>query len=323
MRLAPAWHDARVNPPDDEARPTAPAPGTADTPAAPTGAEPARADAPLPAGADAPRPAPPAGGTEALARAGDADGDAADPGEDASGLDDRVAAWVGRALEAYPRPVHPLAREWDVSVQGLVRLVPLLPRFATAPLALLDRFGAVTVGPERVGLDGTDVEWSRVVEVRTEPAWTCLSAAAFEADLTRFVTFVPPVPGRAWLLRRVSELLMSLYLAVLPAEDGDGDLLADDAFEHGGLLDHVVTGITYTRRFGQGEASVSVPSALLQLVLPGTADAIVRTARDHGVVVTHVPAQETSVGTVITRGETWRRTALGLRDDLADRWRRR
>ncbi|MFS0703387.1 hypothetical protein AB6N23_02585 [Cellulomonas sp. 179-A 9B4 NHS] len=244
--------------------------------------------------------------------------------------DDLLADWAGKVVAAYPRPSYPLASEWDASVQGLVRLVPLLPRFATAPLGLLDRFGAVTVGPERVGLDGTDVDWSRVVEIRTEPAWTCLSAAAFEADLARFVTFVPPVPGRGWLLRRVSELLMSLYLAVLPVGSGDDGadgapldaLRTDPALTDGvGLLEHVVTSITYTRRWGQGEATVSVPSALLQLALPGTADAVVRTARQHGVTVTHVPAEGTSVGAVITRGETWRRTALDLRDDLTRRWR--
>ncbi|QGQ18511.1 hypothetical protein GC089_03640 [Cellulomonas sp. JZ18] len=260
-----------------------------------------------------------AGAPATDAPAGAEGGTAAGPG----GLDDHVAAWVARVVETYPRPVHPLTREWDVSVQGLVRLVPLLPRFATAPLALLDRLGAVTVGPERVGLDGTDVEWDRVVEVRTEPAWACLSAAALEADLARFVTVLPPVPGRGWLVRRVSELLLSLYLAVLPAE-GDGapvaDLEAALAEDGGPLLDHVVTSVTFTRRFGQGEATASVPSALLQLALPGTAEVIVRTARDRGVAVTRLAPEETGVGSVVTRAATWRRTALTLRDDVAARW---
>ena len=113
-------------------------------------------------------------------------------------------------IDAYPRPTYPMAREWDVSIQGLVRLVPFVPRFATAPLALLDRFGAVTLSPQKVGLDGKDVTWDRVVEVRTEPAWTCLSAEMLELDLTRIITVIPAIPGRRWVLRRISELLFTL-----------------------------------------------------------------------------------------------------------------
>lgn len=227
---------------------------------------------------------------------------------------DLVTDWVAAALDAYPRPVYPLAREWDVSVQGLVRLVPYVPRFATAPLGLLDRFGAVTVGPQRVGLDGKDVEWDRVLEIRTEPAWTALSAEALEADLARFVTFIPPLPGRAWVLRKIGELVLSLYLSALPPEDAPVDDEGGDP-----LFSRVVSSVRYRRRFGQGEADVSATSALLQLALPGTVDTIVRTAAQHGVTVTHVPATETSIGSVVERAAVWRRTAIDLRLRVLDR----
>jgi hypothetical protein len=245
----------------------------------------------------------------------DAEDHASDPGE-------VFSVWVAKAVRAYPRPVYPLEREWNVSVQGLLRLVPRLPRIATAPLGVLDRFGAVTVGPERVGLDGKDVDWDRVVEVRTEPAWTLLSAEMLELDLAGIFTMIPAVPGRRWVLRRISELLFTLYLAVLPPADDDPAADAPPAEGDGPRLTvfaPVVSTVVYRRMVGRGEARASSMSALLQVALPGTADTIVATARAHGVPVVEVPVDETDVGAVARRAQVWRRSAVGMRTQVLGR----
>lgn len=249
------------------------------------------------------------------------DDETSQPGREESrpGLDDVVAGWVTRVVDLYPRPQHPVAEEWDASVQGLVRRVPYVPRIATAPLGLLDRFGAVTVGPQRVGLDGTDVDWTDVVEVRTEPAWTHLSAEALEANLAQYVGFLPPVPGRSWVLGKLSELLLSLYLAVLPMDDDlvPGTDRRDPARDL--LLARPVTGLVHRRRFGQGEVRAGTASVLLQLALPESTDVLLRTAADRGVPVVHVPADESQIGSVVARAAQWRSAALGLRDRVRPR----
>ncbi|WP_265521607.1 hypothetical protein [Oerskovia flava] len=233
--------------------------------------------------------------------------------------DDLVADWVARALEVYPRPTYPLTAEWDASVAGLVRQVPYVPRVATRPLDLLDRFGSVHAGPTKVGLDGDEVEWERVVEIRTQPAWASLSADALEANLAQYLGVLPPLPGRSWVLRKISELVVSLYLAVVPVPDELVDLIAEPSTDVGqddrpSLLDRVVSEIVYRRRFGQGEATASTTAVLLQLAFPGAADAICRTAVDRGVPVVHVPADESEIGVIVARAATWRATALGLRE---------
>ena len=80
------------------------------------------------------------------------------------------------------------------------------------------------------------------------------------------------------------------------------------------MFDRVVTQVVYRRRFGTGEAQASTTGVLLQLALRGATDTIVRTAAEHGVEVVHVRAEDTSVGAVVARAATWRRTALDLRE---------
>lgn len=114
------------------------------------------------------------------------------------------------------------------------------------------------------------------------------------------------------MLGKISELLLSLYLAVLPPDTDGDDVLADAPPDR--MFDRVVTEVVYRRRFGTGEAQASTTSVLLQLALRDATDTIVRTAAERGVDVVHERAEETSIGSVVARAATWRRTALDLRE---------
>ncbi len=265
--------------------------------------------------------------------AADAPPSGRDEAEGRPRLDALVTGWVARALDAYPRPVLPLTDHWDASVAGLVRQVPLVPRFATRPLELLDRFGAVHVGPREVGFDGDAIDWERVLEVRTQPAWSSLSADALEANFAQYLRVIPRVPGRGWVLGKVSELLVSLYLTVVPLPDDAAHLLTtggttggttdgttDDApdgdagSKAASFTRRTVSEICYKRRIGEGERQASTTSVLLQLAFPGSTDAMLALAAERGVPVVHVPVDEGEMGATIKRAAAWRSTALGLRD---------
>ncbi|MBE7701647.1 hypothetical protein H9623_15245 [Oerskovia sp. Sa1BUA8] len=235
---------------------------------------------------------------------------------------DAVTGWVGRALAAYPHPAPPLSTRWDASVAGLVRQVPYVPRFATKPLELLDRFGAVHVGAREIGFDGDLVDWDRVIEVRTQPAWSSLSADALEANFAQYLRVIPRVPGRGWVLGKVSELLVSLYLAVVPLPDDvayllDSEAPRDDSGSGGSFTRRTVTEIVYRRRIGEGERQASTTSVLLQLAFPGSTDAMLAIAAEREVRVAHVPVDEGEMGATIKRAAAWRSTALSLRDRFA------
>ncbi|GII99931.1 hypothetical protein CLV28_3009 [Sediminihabitans luteus] len=251
----------------------------------------------------------------------------------ARGVAADASAWVLRALAAYPQPPRPLVDEWEISIAGLVRTVPRVPRFATKPLGLLDGLGAVHVGPEEVGFDGDAVPWDRVLEVRTEPLAASISAEALEQGIAQVSARLPLMPGRAWISRKLAELFYTLYLLANPEtrdellaverELGglvpDGAYGADDAAPGSPERDgRTVTQILVRRRFGgPSERPTSITAVLLQIAVPGATEAIVREALERDIPVVHVPLEEGDLGKHVSRAESWRTAAGTVRGRLA------
>ncbi|QVQ53049.1 hypothetical protein J4H86_04390 [Spiractinospora alimapuensis] len=105
--------------------------------------------------------------------------------------------WLRWALLTYPQPEYPLEEDWSVSVAALLAKIPRFPRFAVRLLGVLDRFGAVRIGPQRLGFDGSELDWDRVTEIRLHNPADLLTEHVLEAELNRLLWIVPRSRGGA------------------------------------------------------------------------------------------------------------------------------
>ncbi|MFJ5230101.1 hypothetical protein ACIQBJ_09400 [Kitasatospora sp. NPDC088391] len=156
-------------------------------------------------------------GEEAGRRAGAALG--AVTGAVASARSKAGADWARRALESHPKPGVPLDGPWEVSLAGLVGRLPHVPGPAVRLLHLLDGLGQVVVGPAEVGFDGGTVAWEKVLEIRCHSTVDLLPEVVVDREVDRVREFLPPVPGRRWLVTRAAEALLTIGLAATAAAE--------------------------------------------------------------------------------------------------------
>lgn len=149
--------------------------------------------------------------------------------------------------ELIPSPDPTGTEPWEVAVGDLIRKTGKVPAFANKALRLFDRFGAVHIGPEEIGFDDDTVRWDKVVELRTHRVSNLLTGKALEREVERIRGYLPPVPGRKWVVNKVANLTLDLTLAVWGdlakdvADTVDG-VNADDGEPAGG---HVVSEIVH------------------------------------------------------------------------------
>ncbi|WP_099901356.1 hypothetical protein [Streptomyces sp. TLI_171] len=127
--------------------------------------------------------------------------------------------WPRRALETHPKPAVPPAEPWEVSLAGLVGRLPHVPGPAVRLLHLLDGLGQVAVGPEEVGFDGESVAWGKVLEIRCHSTVDLLPEVVVDREVDRIREFLPPVPGRKWLVTKAAEALLTVALAATAAAE--------------------------------------------------------------------------------------------------------
>jgi hypothetical protein len=229
-------------------------------------------------------------------------------------LGGRLEEWLIRTIEAYPRPMLPLDREWEVSIAGLARQVPHVPRIATKPLELLDGLGAVHVGPRQVGFDGKEIDWDRVAQIRMQPAWMCFSDVMMEKQASIFASYLPLMPGRKFAARLCMKLFTTLIFAVLP--------LTDERNPFNDLIDwdtQVVARITYRGRLAGRTTEHDAGAAAMarQLCLPEYIRAITGVAAANGIPVIEDAVAVGATGGAIARAASWRETAQRLRQRFA------
>ncbi|ONI74728.1 hypothetical protein ALI144C_38605 [Actinosynnema sp. ALI-1.44] len=81
-----------------------------------------------------------------------------------------VPDWLTAALSRMKMPDAPVAEPWEFAVSTLIGQRVKVP-------GALDRFGAVRISRQEIGIDATTVPWASVVQVRTRPLRDVISGA--------------------------------------------------------------------------------------------------------------------------------------------------
>lgn len=215
--------------------------------------------------------------------------------------------WIGAQLQAVPPPALPLTDPWKLSIGAIIARHPKAPRLTGKLLSPLDRFGAITIGPDEVGFDGDEVEWERVTEIRTSPVAEIACGAIWDFAIDDLRKRLPPVPGRKWAVTKVLQILMALAIDV---EDQIERTEGEDE------LTRVACEIGYRGRLRtEKKAAVGLFSGLALCSMPQVSQALVRSAFERGVpVVDAAPHKTLSVNERVARMRT-RRAALAAQAD--------
>ncbi len=185
--------------------------------------------------------------------------------------------WARSQLEAVPPPVLPLTEPWKLSIGAIVARHPKAPKMTGKLLSPLDRFGAIVIGPEDAGFDGDDVEWRRIVQIRTRTAEELVCGAIWDFAIDDLRKMLPPVPGRKWAVTKVLQILLTMTAdiedQVEQAEDEEAPVRVPCEIVYRGIL----------RR--EKEASAGLFSALALCTMPQVSEALVRAALEQGIPV--------------------------------------
>ncbi|MDB1090017.1 hypothetical protein PJ985_20875 [Streptomyces sp. ACA25] len=145
-------------------------------------------------------------------------------------------------------------------------------------LTMLDGLGSVQFGPEGLGFDGEEIPWEKVRGVRMHDGADLLTSLAVEYEFERMGQVLPPVPGRAWVLRKAGSALTALIRLVRtrmtdrPADRHD-----------------IIWEITYTGRFGREKTlNACLYTTVFLMLRPDVAAALLATAHAHGIPVAEV-----------------------------------
>ncbi|MEV4559884.1 hypothetical protein AB0K51_23220 [Kitasatospora sp. NPDC049285] len=218
--------------------------------------------------------------------------------------------WARRALDTHPRPDVPPTEDWEVSLAGLVARLPRVPGPAVKLLHLLDGLGQVSIGPEQVGFDGEQVDWSRVLEIRCHSSLDFLPGVVVDREVDRIRELFPPVPGRRWLVTKAVEALLTVALAAFDAAERQERALPCE------IVSKNLIGRPKPLPGGLFAASVLT-------LIPEAGDSLLAAARARGIPVVEV--ENTDAGIHAERAQQLRgvshrvaETLRGLRADSTD-----
>ena len=188
---------------------------------------------------------------------------------------------AGRLREALVPPAVPLREPWHAGLGGLVGAHPRVPAGVRRLLGVLDRFGQITLELESFDLDGERVRWNDVTHVRLAPVVEVVSAEVLHHEIGRLTSMLPPVPGRKWLVRQATDVLVGLCFASAATVRGRGSDHPDPDGD-GRVIPAVVVVRTRT---GHKDVTPSLFSALVCAAVPGVTEALITAANAHGAAI--------------------------------------
>ncbi|WP_149183521.1 hypothetical protein [Streptomyces sp. TRM49041] len=184
--------------------------------------------------------------------------------------------WVMEAVERAGVPDSPATEPWEMSLGRLLATHPLVPDALAGPLQYLDGLGALRLGPESVGFDGDDVPWERATEIRAVGVTRVLTKVAVDGALEGIRQSLAGVPGRGWVMDRVSEVFTKLVAVCLTRAEEAGTV--QEVHVPGEIVFRGPLGVRRT-------STASLYPALFLLASPPTVKSLVATAESHGVRV--------------------------------------
>jgi hypothetical protein len=182
-------------------------------------------------------------------------------------------------------PVVPLDAEWEVGFGRLAADLLGVPDALRPLTGRLDGVGALALSPNSVTIDGTAVRWKDVSEITfgtASDAFTANVGDKFADDLTEAL---PPIPGRAWLVRQAIDTLLAIGLVIMERtpigpENGPPDVLMS---------------VKYKGRIGKKELTPGLFALQLSSFMPEVAAAVTELATRNGVsVVVSPPSRSAS-----------------------------
>lgn len=126
-----------------------------------------------------------------------------------------VPEWLAAALSRMKMPDAPVTEPWECSIATLIGERIKVP-------GSLDRFGAVKLSQEEIGIDSTTVPWSAVVQVRTRPLPDVIAGTAGR-QAAQLAPWGTRFAARA-ITSRVTEAIAGLF-AVAERDGPDGFLV--------------------------------------------------------------------------------------------------
>jgi len=229
-----------------------------------------------------------------------------DPEERADDSDVSEVVEVFRRLLAEHRPPPgQLYDGWSMGVGDVLASLPKVPKRVRGLIRKLNRFGGVSLSPQEIVLDGDDVPWEKVTEVRTRHLVGYLVGDAVQQQVEGLP--MPPFPGRRRLLDALGQALLTLTIATAEEQLDKVDFF-------------IPAEIVYKGSFGRRkELNAGFVSALI-LAEPAVSEALIATAKARGITVT--PADDDMVATADERAAQIREKVTALQDEL-DKFKQR